>query len=849
MLIDISTRTFDANSMPRKASNKQSEPKDVSLRRLEKIDKKKLQYIMRHFAEYLEGDELNLRPERHKDGSDTSPHVLCSRYLARCNDAGELKVSYIQRGGKGRFTAVKSVSLQCMQRQIRHTVCKEYYNDVDIQNCHPVLLEQMIRKDRRAPPCPQLTKYVADPEAARQALMKTGISRDEAKRVYLSMINGGCSAHRTVCSALTITKHPHAKALIESLQAFKEELMEIHTYYSEGDEYAAFAHKCSMRGKFHNLEASYMNTLLCDAENECLQSMWRAMRSPMECVLCYDGIMVRKRGRYRTITDKTLRDVERCVEKDTGYTIRLIVKAMKEALDLPVGWGTEKPPESYYDDYPRWLDSRCSTTNRKDVNAWARSNVAIVINAGERMAATRCLTTRDVGGYTEERLAWSLKDVSEAVGTLATKCTVWEDADKQKVGPIGVDGKPEKPKPIFKSLKTATETAIFERKVGIYAQAEYLPYLTPPKTDPRKLNTFGGFPLKRMLAQRNSKSPPLPVFKKTKLYKHFTEHFFKSMREYRHWEASMADMVQRPAEMRSNSSRLFISNQGTGKELLFQFCSRLVADTCKISDHMSYFKEGAFNASTCGMVLKCFEELSGGVGSAAFKYAARLKAETEAQTERVNGKNAKIFHQRKWSRYWFFSNDRCRALFLECGDRRYTVHDILNHMADNAAYFDTLWPELRDPLIMMSAFKYFSELAYDERAVRTALPTEAKTRMIFRCMHTTIQFMLLQFERGWPEDCIHDGGNRIRISTERLVALSRDFCNREDARLTKKVMLSILQTKLCIEKKKYRFGKQSLQGVEFCRDRLQTLFRKMTKCDTYTLPTKHDDDEAFSEEE
>ena len=706
----------------------------------------------------------------------------------------------------------------------------------------------MVDKDRRAPPCPQLRKYVDDPEGARQVLMQTGISRDEAKRVYLSMINGGCSAHRTVSAALTITKHPHAKALIESLRAFKDELTEIHDYYAEGEEYMAFAHKCSMRGKFHNLEASYMNTLLCDAENECLQSMWRGLRSPMECVLCYDGIMIRKRGRYRTITEKILRDVEMCVEKDTGYKIRLTVKEMKEALTLPIGWETEPPIESYYDDYPRWLDSRNSTTNRRDVYAWARSNVAIVINAGERMAATRCLTTEQVGGYTEESVCWTLKDLGEAVSTLSTKCTVWEDADKQTEGLVDKDGNLESPKPIFKSLKTATEAAIFERQVGIYADAEYLPYLHKPKTNPRKLNTFGGFPLQRMLAKRNSKKdPPLPKFETTKLYKHFTEHFFKSMREYRHWEASMADMVQRPAEMRSNSSRLFISNQGTGKELLYQFCSRLTAAACKISDHMSYFKEGAFNASTCSKILKCFEELSGGSGSAAFKYSARLKAETEQRIERVNGKNAKVYFQRAWARYWFFSNDRSRALFLEPGERRTTVHDISNDMADNAPYFDTVWPELRDPLIMMAAFKYFSELVYDEKTVRTALPTEAKTRMIFRCFPTTIQFMINQFERGWPEDCVHEDGNRIRIPTERLVALSRDFCVREDTRLNKKVLLSTLQTKLCIDKKKYRFGKKSLHGIEFYRDRLEKSFQKMTKCDTYALPTKQQDYEDEDE--
>ena len=64
---------------------------------------------------------------------------------------GKIKVHYKQNKSYGRFYAIKSLSLQNIPREIRHTIAKEYYVDIDIKNAHPEFLLKLckIQTDHR----------------------------------------------------------------------------------------------------------------------------------------------------------------------------------------------------------------------------------------------------------------------------------------------------------------------------------------------------------------------------------------------------------------------------------------------------------------------------------------------------------------------------------------------------------------------------------------------------------------------------------------------------------------------------------------------------------------------------
>jgi len=49
--------------------------------------------------------------------------------------------------GCGRVYANKSLSLGSIRKEVRHTLAKEKYVDIDIENCHPIILKQLCDKN------------------------------------------------------------------------------------------------------------------------------------------------------------------------------------------------------------------------------------------------------------------------------------------------------------------------------------------------------------------------------------------------------------------------------------------------------------------------------------------------------------------------------------------------------------------------------------------------------------------------------------------------------------------------------------------------------------------------------
>ena len=50
--------------------------------------------------------------------------------------------------GFGRVYATKSLSLGSIRKEVRHTLVKDIYVDIDIENCHPMILRQVCKKSR-----------------------------------------------------------------------------------------------------------------------------------------------------------------------------------------------------------------------------------------------------------------------------------------------------------------------------------------------------------------------------------------------------------------------------------------------------------------------------------------------------------------------------------------------------------------------------------------------------------------------------------------------------------------------------------------------------------------------------
>jgi len=214
-----------------------------------------------------------------------NPLKLLINILRNCDDKGRLKVKYIQIN-KARQFAQYSVSYQSMVREIRHVLAKNHYVDIDGVNMHPVLLSYLCKLNNFN--CSYLDKYISN----RDEILKSFKDRDEGKTAYLALTNGGHGAYNSIDDKS------------EHLVGYQKEMKNLHNSFSKLDpvRFKKFCEDKKKKGKTWNLEACYMNQLLCEMENKVLDVMIKNLnkKGNKDLVKCFDGLMLPK-GDYDLI--------------------------------------------------------------------------------------------------------------------------------------------------------------------------------------------------------------------------------------------------------------------------------------------------------------------------------------------------------------------------------------------------------------------------------------------------------------------------------------------------------------------------------------------------------------------
>ena len=218
-----------------------------------------------------------------------------------------------ENGGKlgyGRLYGSKG-SFETLEKECRGTVCKEYYHDIDIVNCHPVLLLQFA-KSKYNIELPEVEKYVSQREEYLKHVMEeNSCTRDVAKQSLLSVLYGG-----------TVNSKSCLYDLCQEVRGFSKKLYQV-------PEYADLAKAVKSKD---NLYGSFLSFVLQTEERKCMLAMKEHMEGEgwSVDVLCYDGIMIRKREGFSP-------DLLKCqlsVKDVTGYDIDLVTKEFL-SFDMP----------------------------------------------------------------------------------------------------------------------------------------------------------------------------------------------------------------------------------------------------------------------------------------------------------------------------------------------------------------------------------------------------------------------------------------------------------------------------------------------------------------------------------
>lgn len=234
-----------------------------------------------------------------KSGSMIGKHNVV--YKLAATGAGKL--------GYGRYYGTKG-SLETLERECRGTLCQDYYYDVDIVNCHPVLLVQLARM-RYQKDLPEVEAYNANRE---QVWREIGESKEEAKFQVIKVFFGG------------ITTNERIKPIMNEVREFSK-------FLSTKEEYASL---WEWAKKQDNKYGSFISVVLQTEERACMLSMLYSLERLgwSVDVLAYDGVMIRKKD-GKELTPEQLSIVEKDVLRDTKYDVSIIIKPFS-SYELPI---------------------------------------------------------------------------------------------------------------------------------------------------------------------------------------------------------------------------------------------------------------------------------------------------------------------------------------------------------------------------------------------------------------------------------------------------------------------------------------------------------------------------------
>ena len=210
--------------------------------------------------------------------------------------------------GYGRLYGSKG-SFETLERECRGTICKDFYHDIDIVNCHFVLLSQYARRDYDTD-MPEVDKYINDRE---KLLKEVSSDRELAKNEIIKVLYGG---------------KPSAECLLglsNEVRGFAKKL-----YVME-----EFAELVKALRHEDNKYSSFLSYLLQTEERKCMIALKEYLEREKWSVdvLCYDGVMIRKRD-DALVTPALLQSCSQAIQEVTGYAVTLVTKDFS-SFDIP----------------------------------------------------------------------------------------------------------------------------------------------------------------------------------------------------------------------------------------------------------------------------------------------------------------------------------------------------------------------------------------------------------------------------------------------------------------------------------------------------------------------------------
>jgi len=614
-----------------------------------------------YIIDYYEDVKTKFRPESEErlNNINLDPLTLFKKYVAKSKpnkSNNSIKVSYKQNKDVGRFFAVGSLSLQSLPREIRQTISEEFYYDVDIINCHPVLLQQYARANKLN------YKYIKIYNNNRDELLKGyskefNVKKSDVKKSFLTILNGG----KTFLDM-------KGNDIPDFVQEYKKEVVDIQQYIFENEPIykklgIANAKKKQelYKTKSSNELGSTMNIMLCDIENKILQCMINHLNKKdlvkSSIVMVFDGFMIPKENLNNVDIDDLLRDLEKVVREELKYKINLDVKPMKDIIKVPKDYKPKNQLKNkFVDDY----DEFKSEFEKKVFKINFPISFGIINHLGDLVLVNKLQLETTYGNLLIRKY--------------------------DKKGEIN-----EVPF-VNEWLK--------DKNMRTYDQIDFLPMQEVPSNI---YNTFKGYKImnEKMEFDDNLKVEDSLIYKHLKLVLCNNDD-----KTFEYMTNVLSRILKQPYNL-TMTAEIFKSVQGVGKDLFFNwFGLDILGDKYYTLTQQTDKIFGRFNNDLETNILLVINETS---GKDTYTINENIKAHITNAKNHVEHKGVDAFKITNNSHVVFLTNND-NSIKIEVGDRRFAAIECHDDLANDENYILPLVDEIKSKKYNMCIYKWLCSI-------------------------------------------------------------------------------------------------------------------------------------------
>ena len=599
-------------------------------------------------------------------------------YLKKHDGDGKINVSYSQRLDMGRQYAEKSLSLQCFSKRIRHTLVHNTHIDVDIVNCHPVILCQYCEKNKIN--CDLLKDYIENREERLKNIMDVcGCDRDKAKALILSTLYLGVPSDYCIREGIS---NPYPDWVDE----FSAELNKIAIFVkSINPEVYKKIEKSRDKEISKNKDSSCLSYVCQDIENNLIMTAFRKFSDMGFCVetLCFDGLLLLKED--TEITPDVLSEVSVYCQRNTGYKVDFETKPMKphyniseQATDFS---DYKHPPETLrqYDQiYASSLIQNSPQDEYKLKTHYIEQFVCKIQFPQPMFAVSNPESTKN-----------------KIIFLNQSDCaTLFEPIS------VGFDG-PNGPVPWFRLWAK-------DPNQRVYAGYNFIPYnkdLNNHECPPNILNTFEGF-------NPDIYGEQIPLEQRDKLIKPYKDLACQlcggSEEDASYFHRFIADIFQNP-DKKPPVSIIFKGVQGTGKNMILDAIGAMIGPTPTTHYITSSDPNDFYGTHAEGYAQKLLVNLNEAEGKKTYDFEGKMKSYITEDTIVINPKHLRPHTIKNVARTIITTNKpNPISIDVTSSDRRYVAYGTTDVYTKKSSKFWTeLYRHLRKPLVRRALYQWF----------------------------------------------------------------------------------------------------------------------------------------------